>query len=138
MRDEWRQLSQRFNALQKRERMLVLVGVVLGTALLYDLLFLEPLLARSKRQVQQLSSASRNLTAVQDQLRALRMGDDPGAPRRTYRDALKEQLAQLDRDMKNLQVGLVPPERMAQLLQEMLGRTRGTKLVSIRTLPVQR
>jgi MSHA biogenesis protein MshJ len=63
---------------------------------------------------------------------------DPYDVRRSYRDALREQLAVIDQNMQGLQRGLVPPEHMAKLLEEMLSRSRGLRLLSLRTLPVQR
>ena len=63
---------------------------------------------------------------------------DPDDVRRSYRNALRQQLAEIDQNMQGLQRGLVPPERMAKLLEEMLSRSRGLQLVSLRTLPVQR
>ena len=46
MREQWRKLSERFGALQPRERVLVLVGVVVGTALVFDAVALQPKEAR--------------------------------------------------------------------------------------------
>src|SRR5262249_41659841 len=63
---------------------------------------------------------------------------DPDAVKRSYRDALRKQLADIDQTMQGLQRGLVPPEKMAKLLEEMLSRSGGLQLVSLRTLPVQR
>jgi MSHA biogenesis protein MshJ len=63
---------------------------------------------------------------------------DAEAVKRAYRDALRKQVAEIDQNMQGLQRGLVPPERMGKLLEEMLARSRGLQLVTLRTLPVQR
>ena len=63
---------------------------------------------------------------------------DSHAVKRSYRDALRVRLAEVKKDMVGLQQGMVPPERMARLLEDMLARTRGLQLISLRALPPKR
>jgi MSHA biogenesis protein MshJ len=63
---------------------------------------------------------------------------DSHAVKRTYRDALRGRLAEIDQNIKGLQEGMVPPERMAKLLEGVLARTAGLQLLSLRALPPQR
>jgi MSHA biogenesis protein MshJ len=138
MRKRWRQLAARFDALQPRERVLVLVGLVVGVALLFDALALQPLEARRKQLERQVAE-SRNTIKIAEAVLAGQVPIvDPDDVRRSYRNALRQQLAEIDQNMQGLQRGLVPPERMAKLLEEMLSRSRGLQLLSLRTLPVQR
>ena len=138
MNELWQKLSARFDALMVRERVLVLVAVVVGTALIFDTLAIRPLELRKKRLEQQVTEARQNIRAAETLVQAQSGVADPDAVKRSYRDALRQQLAEIDQNMKGLQRGLVPPERMAKLLEEMLTRSRGLQLVSLRTLPPQR
>ncbi|MBI1965842.1 MAG: agglutinin biogenesis protein [Betaproteobacteria bacterium] len=138
MKEQWRNLSGRFAALALRERALVLAAVVLGAALVYDALALEPLALKKKRHTQQLAEARQGIKAAEGVLKAQEAVADPDAVKRSYRDALRKQLAEIDSSMQGLQRGLVPPERMAKLLEEMLAQSRGLQLAALRTLPVQR
>ena len=138
MKEQWRKLAARFDALTLRERVLVLAGVVVGTALLLDMLALQPLEARKKRLERQIAEARNDIKVAEAVLTARGPVTDPDSVRRTYRNALRQQLTEIDQNMQGLQAGLVPPERMAKLLEEMLSRGRGLRLVSLRTLPVQR
>lgn len=138
MREQWRQLAARFDALQPRERVLVLVGLVVGVALLFDALALQPLEARRKQLERQVAEARNNIKIAETVLTGQVPIVDPDDVRRSYRNALRQQLAEIDQHMQGLQRGLVPPERMAKLLEEMLSRSRGLQLLSLRTLPVQR
>ena len=138
VQEQWQRLAARFDALVMRERVLVLAAVVVGTALVYDALALRPLEASKKRLMQQVAESRQNVKIAEIQLTAQEAVVDPSAVKRTYRDALRKQLAEIDQRMQGLQRGLVPPERMAKLLEEMLGRSRGLQLVALRTLPVQR
>ena len=115
-----------------------LAKLVVGTILVFDTLALEPLAVRKKRVTQQLSEARQGVNTAEILVKEQKAVADPEAIRRSYRDALRKQLADIDKNMQGLQRGLVPPERMAKLLEEMLARSRGLQLVSLRTLPVQR
>lgn len=138
MREQWRKLSAQFDARVVRERLLILFGVIIGTALLYDALVLQPIEARKKRLERQIAELRTTLKLADSVLAAQIPIVDPDDVRRSYRDALREQLAGIDQSMQGLQRGLVPPEHMAKLLEEMLSRSRGLRLLSLRTLPVQR
>lgn len=138
MKERWQQLAARFNALMPRERILVLVAALVGIILVFDTLALDPLAVRKKRLTQQLAEARQSAGTVENQLKAQKAAADPEVVRRSYRDALRWQLADIDQNMGGLQRGLVPPERMAKLLEEVLVRGRGLQLVSLRTLAVQR
>jgi len=138
MKEQWQKLSARFGALMLRERMLVLFGVVVGTVLMFEYLALQPLDVRKKRLERQIAESRQNIKTAQAVMTAQDSSLDPNAVKRSYRDALRNQLAEIDQTMQGLQRGLVPPERMAKLLEEMLVRSRGLQLVSLRTLPVQR
>jgi MSHA biogenesis protein MshJ len=138
VKEQWHQLSARFSALMVRERVLVLVAVVACTALVYDALAIQPLEARKKRLALQLAEARQNIKAADSLMSGQAAVVDPDAVKRSYREALRKQLAAIDQSMQGLQRGLVPPERMAKLMEEMLTRSSGLRLVSMRTLPAQR
>ena len=138
MKEQWRALAARFDALQVRERVLILVGVVVATALIFDTLVLQPLEARKKRLERQIVEARHNIKLAETVLSSQDPIVDAEAVKRAYREALRKQLAEIDQNMQGLQKGLVPPERMGKLLEEMLSSSRGLQLVALRTLPVQR
>jgi MSHA biogenesis protein MshJ len=138
VKEQWQKLSARFNALAQRERILVFGAAIVGTLLVLHALLLDPLLARQKRLTQQLAETRQGIKNADNLLRAQETQADPDAAKRSYRNALRKQLAEIDQNMQGLQKGLVPPERMAKLLEEVLTKNRGLQLVSLRTLPVQR
>jgi MSHA biogenesis protein MshJ len=138
VKEQWRQLTARFEALQTRERALVLAAAVFGTALVYDTLALQPLEARKKRLTQQVAESRQNIRAADNLVKVQETIVDPSAVKRSYREALVKQLAEIDQNMQGLQRGLVPPERMAKVLEDMLAGSRGLQVMSLRTLPAQR
>jgi MSHA biogenesis protein MshJ len=62
--------------------------------------------------------------------------EDPDAANRVQLQQLKQQVAQLNASLTEMQKGLVPPERMAALLEDILKRDGSLRLMSLKTLPV--
>jgi MSHA biogenesis protein MshJ len=135
MIEQWRKLAARFAALKPRERVLVLLGVVVGTALIYDAVVFQPLQARKTTLERQIAEARQKLKVAEARMQTKEAVGDSHAVKRSYRDALRARLDEIKQSVTNLQGGMVPPERMARLLEDMLSRTRGLQLVSMRALP---
>ncbi|TMH30927.1 MAG: hypothetical protein E6H63_04550, partial [Betaproteobacteria bacterium] len=135
MKAQLERLAARFNALAIRERALIFGSVLVAVLALLYLMALEPSLVQKRRLAGQLADAQKS---VQTLLSLKTPAEDPLAQRRAERDALRRQLADVDKTMAQIQRGLVPPERTAKLLEDMLRRSRGLQLVSLRTLPVKR
>lgn len=137
MREQWQKLAERFGALKTRERALVLIAVVVGTALIFDAVAFQPMGPRKKALEGRIAQARQNLKSAQDLMKTKQSVGDSHAVKRTYRDALRGRLAEVKQNMTGLQKGMVPPERMARLLEEVLERTHGLQLLSLRALPPQ-
>ena len=135
MKERWRKLAERFGAFQPRERVLVLLAVVVGTALVYDAIVFQPKQARKKTLELQIVEARGKLKVAETLMQAKEPVGDSQAVKTSYRDALRAQVAQIGQILAGLEQGMVPPERMARLLEDMLGRTRGLQLLSLRALP---
>jgi len=135
MKERWRKLAERFGALKPREKGLVVLGVVVGTALLFDALAFQPAQVRKKTLEGRIAEARQKLKIAEALMQTKVPVGDSHAVKSSYRDALRARLAEINKNMVNLQQGMVPPERMARLLEDMLGRTRGLQLVSLRALP---
>src|SRR5690606_13068511 len=102
---------------------------------LYMLLVLDPLSARiASEQLRQRLAETRELEArngVQE-LQA-RLAADPNLPLLAALDGAELQRAQLDRRIEAQTQVLLPPERMKQLLQELLRNQKGLQLVELQT-----
>ncbi len=137
MREQWQKLSERFGALKPRERILVLLAVVVGTALVFDAIAFQPAQARKKLLERQIVDARDNLKRAAEVMMTKQSVGDSAAVKRTYRDALRGRLAEVNQNLVGMQKGMVPPERMARLLKGVLSETHGLQLVSLRALPPQ-
>lgn len=137
MKRQWLKLADRIDAMSLRERVMVFVMLAAIVVALVNALLLDPLLAKQTRLSQQLKQDEARMAAIQAQTMALAQGrgNDPDAANRARLQALKQQVAQMDEELRSLQKGLVRPENMAQLLEDMLKRDGRLQLVSLKTLP---
>jgi len=135
MKAQFERLDARFDALAIRERAVIFASALLAVLVVLYLIVLEPSLVQKRRVAGQLADAQKGLQTL---LSLKTPAEDPLAPRRAEREALRRQLADIDKTMAQIQRGLVPPERTAKLLEDVLRRSRGLQLVSLRTLPVKR
>jgi MSHA biogenesis protein MshJ len=133
----WQQWIQRLDALSERERVLIFVA---GLALVLTAAFLagiEPGLKQRRvlgarlidQQAQQIAADA------QKQALARALAQDPDAQIREQIEGKQRELAALDTQLAALQRTLIGPERMAMVLEQLIGPERGVRLVSLRNLP---
>lgn len=129
-------LSGKFNALNLRERNLVILsGVILIIALGY-VLAIEPFYLKSdllKRQTtQRLTDIARFEAQIIELEKAL--ADDPDEPLRQRISDISEDIRALDRQLENHTFDLIPASAMSDVLEQVLSRTQGLKLVELSSI----
>ena len=137
MKQQWQQLATRVLAMSIRERWLVLLA---GTALLlmptYSLL-LEPAWLAYQSQVargQELATTIAQLQ-LENQGRQQALLLDPNQPVREQQLKLTQQLVELDAQLKDQTLDLIPAERMPGLLEQMLASSGRLRLITLTSLP---
>jgi MSHA biogenesis protein MshJ len=137
MKSYWADLESRFSKLTKRERSVVLLGGV-GAILLLGFSVVDVSLAKYKMLDKQLIQARADTAIAKAQAQALvgQLAKNPDEYARQRIAELSEQIETLDVQMQGVNRGLVPPERMAQILEEMLAHSSHVQLIKLRTLPV--
>jgi MSHA biogenesis protein MshJ len=134
---QWHGWSNRFAALQRREKQMV-IGAVLFAILFGGYTFwIEPARIQSARLKKTLEQQRAEQTQLQTQLVAMRQGADPDAGNRALLAQLQQELVATERDIQGFDRVLVPPSQAPALLQSLLARHRGLSLVSLTTLPPQ-
>lgn len=134
MKQHWQRLSARFDALSKRERTLIFAAAVIGLALIGYQLLIEPQLVRHAMLTRQFGQQQQAQAQIKARLAELR-AREPDAQNRAALQELRRRLAQAETEFRTVQDSLVPPERMATLLDAMLRKNRALHLVSLNTLP---
>lgn len=130
-------LAARYDALQARERWLVALGVLAGIILLGYSLFIDPALKTAQLAERNAAEQRTLLAGVQAQMAALQApGMNPDVAARVEIEALKKQLGELSTRLHDMESSLVPPQQMSGLLEDMIGKQTGLRLLSLKTLPV--
>ncbi len=137
MTSMWLTMAARYDALQRRERWLVAVALLGGIVLLGFVLFIEPALKRGQLAERTMAEQRAQLANVQAQTASLRAPErNPDVAARAELEALRKQLEDLSGRLRSLESSLVPPEKMPGLLEDMIGKRSGLRLLSLKTLPV--
>lgn len=137
MKTVWNGWLQRFDALAGRERRLIGVALLGGIVVLGWSLGLDPALTRLRVAERGLADVAVQRPALQAQMAALRAPElQPETQARVELQGLQQALARLNERFAALESSLVPPQRIPAVLEEMIGRRSGLRLISLRTLPV--
>lgn len=139
LRQHWTRLNERYLTLSQRERMLVALAVVLGPLLIGHSLFLDPMRARVKGLENGVAAQSASAAQLQAEVINLQqqLKIDPDAGRKAELAALIGERDKLDEQLRQFGTVLVRPEEMNGLLERLLVRNAGLRLVSLKTLAPQ-
>jgi MSHA biogenesis protein MshJ len=133
-----RRYAERIDAATLRERVMIFLAATAVLIFVVNAALIEPLRAKQKRIAAETTQLAQDLEAVQVQLGTIvqKVARDPDAANRARLMALREQLAQLNSRVVQEQRRFTPPDRMRDVLEEMLRRNRELALVDLKTLPV--
>ena len=137
MKQVWQRYAALLDARKPRERALIFLMALVVLWGLVNSLLLEPLTSKRKSLSLNAQQQQEQLNLLQTQINAtINAGQaDPNVPTRIRLAALQEKLAQNRVALLNVQQNLVPPDKMAHLLEDVLMQNRGLKLISLNTLP---
>ncbi len=134
--DKWREIDVRIGAMSLRERLFIFAAVVVVALALVQTLLIDAAQRRIHNADDRLQGASSALmqAAQQQKLLAGQGGRDPD---RTAREALAAQearLAALNAELDTRGRSLIPPERMVQVLKDVVRSQAGVRIVGFKTL----
>jgi MSHA biogenesis protein MshJ len=138
LKEQIDRLVFRVDSMSLRERALIFAAAAFLLVSLIDSLLLNPLSQQQKALSAQVVQQQEKMKEVQAQLAALLQAKqaDAHSPQRERIQQLRKQLAGGEAYLKDRRDKLVPPERMAALLEQMLARNGRLQLVAMNTLPV--
>lgn len=138
MKRYWDIVQQKVDGMTLRERALIFAAAGFLVISLINSLLLDPLLNKQKilsGQVIQQQERIKELQAAMESLLKARR-DDQNSPLRMKVAQLKQQLQEQDNYLQSRRDRLVEPEKMAKLLQNVLGKNGRLQLVELKTLPL--
>lgn len=138
MQEKLAQFIAKIDGMSLRERALIFAATAFAVVSLINTFFLDPLLAQQKGLSSQVVQQQEKMKETQAQLASLLQAKqaDEHAPQRERIRQLREQIAEGDAYLKATQDKLVPPEKMAALLEQVLAKNSSLQLVALNTLPV--
>lgn len=135
MKDKFNNLSQKFDVLSQRERVLIAVSALVLVGLI-GFMQLESLWKTHKTQSQQLKTIEQeNTTSVEQiELYQQRLTLDPNQDYRQRINFLLQQNQEVDIQLNKQMIDMVPAENMPELLGNLLGQIQGIKLLKFTSI----
>jgi MSHA biogenesis protein MshJ len=125
----------RFDRMSVRERGLVAVALLGAVVMLWTVALWDPIAARQQSLAGELSSLQQTMITMAETLDASAL-NDPTTVALKKEEQLRKQLAEINAQLASQSAGLIPPERMVQVIQDVLARQRGVTLISLHNKPV--
>lgn len=137
MKERWQAQLSKIDELSLRERGLVLLSVLAVSYLLWDFLVFSPV-ADAKAHVDvDIAAVEQRLDAMRQEESVLRqtLNADPDRGLKKQLTELQERTVVLDANLSELSVGLVPVNKLATILQDVLAQAGSLQLETLQTLP---
>jgi MSHA biogenesis protein MshJ len=137
MMQRLRKYADGIDAMALRERAMFFGAVALVLMTLLQVFLLNPVWSRRTQLSTQIVLQEEETKAIQAQIQALVRPavQDQDALNRDRLKSLREQMAQLDLQFEQQEQRFVAPEKIAGMLENMVGKNRKLQLISLRNLP---
>lgn len=132
----WKRFAARFDALSLRERRLIALAMTGGVLLIGYSALVDPVLAANRTLRSGIERQAADLAGLQSQLAGLeaQAQKDPNAALKADIAQQRARLQALAERLQTSEGALVPPERMNAVLENLLKRHPGLRLISLKTL----
>ena len=137
MKQQWQQFALKFDALSVRERIMIFGASAALLMFIVFYLFIDPQLARRKALADTIAQRQQAVAAIDAEM-AQRMAAhaaDPNVQDRIRLERIRQEVLQMRHGLQSAQNGLVAPERIVPMLQQLLKQQANLRLVSLATLP---
>lgn len=136
MKERIEQLRLRIDALSLRERGMLFLVLVAVLYMLAQIALFAPLETQQKRALDRIGNLQKEITAYDEQIQAIlrRQSVDPDADNLRLKTQITAQIAALDSQIAGTVQGLIAPQQMARVLEEVILRQSGLKLLRIESL----
>lgn len=136
MKERLEQLRLRIDALTLRERGMLFFALIAVLYMLAQLALFGPLEVQQKRSLERIGSLQQEIAAFDEQTQSIlrRQTIDPDADNLRLQQQLTAQITALDGQIAGAVQGLIAPQQMARVLEEVITRQSGLKLLRIESL----
>ena len=137
MKQYWLKVSQKIDSLTLRERAIIFGMAAFMLIMLVNTALLDPQFKKQNELSQRIRQEQSQTAGIQAEIQQkVKLQDgDPDKQDRERLVQLRRQALQINDALRNMQKGLVSPDKMAELLESILKRNTSLKLVSLKSLP---
>jgi MSHA biogenesis protein MshJ len=138
IRQQWENITARVDAMSLRERAMIFAAAAFLLVSLVNTLLLDPMLLKQKNLSNQVVQQQEKMKEIQAQIDAIQQARSTqgNSPQHQQLKRLKQELAEGVIFLNSNRENLVQPEKMADLLRQVLGRNANLQLLALQTLPV--
>jgi MSHA biogenesis protein MshJ len=127
--------AARFDRMTLRERALLAVAALAVVVMGWTVSLWDPIAARHSSLLGELTSLQEQMTNGAQAMTDAELAD-PANAALAKEEQLRKQLADINARLASKSGGLIPPERMVRVIQDVLARQRGVTLISLHNKPV--
>lgn len=137
MRDVFKRYTERIDNATLRERVLLFAAAALIVIFVVNAILIQPLRDTQRRLGADIAQQEAELRTIQGGLQRMMQAQrvDPDARNRERIAQLQLEVNSLDASIAEEQRRFTPPQRMRQVLEEMLERGKRLKVLDMKTLP---
>ncbi len=138
MRNLLKQYAERVDHASLRERVLVFLATALILVYVLNAVLITPVRDEQRRLTVSIAQNERELRTIQGEVQRLvrARASDPDVRNRERAAVLRAEIADLDGRIAEEQRRFTTPQRMRDVLEEMLQREKRLRLIDLKTLPV--
>ncbi|HZE90734.1 MAG TPA: type II secretion system protein GspM [Rhizobacter sp.] len=137
MNTRWKRQTDRFMAMPRRQRALLLGVLCAGILVFGYVSMVEPLLKQRAQMTREMAQQNDTLRAMQAEIQTLNVKrQNPDAALRNELLAVRAQMRSADDQFKSMERSLVPAQDIGSWLASLLQAQRGLQLTGLRSLQV--
>lgn len=138
IKQQWEKISEKVNAISLRERGLIFVAAAFVLVSLVNIFFLDPLLLKQKRMTAEVIQQQEKIKEIQAQIEGIIQAKNAQntSPQRLQLNKVRQELEEGNLFLQGNRENLVEPDKMADLLRQVLSKNTNLQLVNLQTLPV--
>lgn len=137
LRKRMRQVAEQVDALSLRERGLLMLGAFMVLFLVWDWMLMAEISARGKAVNAEIETARRGIHTLNQAIArtAREARSDPNAELQQRLDAARERVTALDEELAARTGQVIPPSKMAGVLENLLRRQGKLTLLNLHSMP---
>lgn len=136
--DRLKQLQQRIDELNIKERGLIMLAAILCCYMLWDSYLIMPQAEETRQMQGRITNLNKQILALRQQSAAIvtRSSEDPDAENKKKLEQLKDQHSIADKALNEATEHLIPSELMSRVLEDVLLKSSNLRFVSMKGLGV--